>query len=223
MGIDMQSVRKGAIYAALAFGFAGGAAAAPFTGFYLGGSAGYGWGDANQSRFSNVGGPFVFTQDDASLDGWTFGAIAGHNWTLGGGTWVFGVEGNWDFGGPSGDDAGSGGDINEWEQNWEASLRLRGGVLVNPNALLYATAGYSWADYDANVLNAPTSSRSHSFDGWTIGAGGEFVLAPNLTGRIQYRYTDYSADRVTFAPDEGYDIEAGPSLHNLSLGLAYHL
>ncbi|MFM9865223.1 MAG: outer membrane beta-barrel protein [Micropepsaceae bacterium] len=198
------------------------AMAAPYNGFYLGASAGYGTGDANQTRFGAVGGPFVSTQNDASIDGWTFGVLAGHNWTVGGNV-VLGLEGNWDFGGPSGDDGGSGGDINEWEQSWEASLRARLGLLVTPSTLIYGTVGYSWAEYDANVLNAPVSSRSHTFADWTYGAGIETQLTPSMTARFQYRHTDYSAERVTFAPAELYDIEAGPSTDHFSIGIAFHL
>lgn len=197
------------------------AIATPYDGFYLGGNVVYSTGDANQTRYSNVGGPFVFTQNDASIDGWAVGIIAGHDWTVSGNL-VIGLEGNWDFGGPSGDDAGSGGDTNEWDQTSEASLRARLGFLVSPSTLIYGTVGYSWAEYDANVLNAPTSSRSHTFDDWTYGLGVETALTASMTARFQYRHTDYSADRVTFAPAEAYDIEAGPTTDNFSLGFAFH-
>jgi outer membrane immunogenic protein len=196
----------------------GSALASPYNGFYAGGSVGYGTGDANQTRWSNThGGAFVNTQNDASLDGWTVGAFAGHNWTHG--SMVLGVEGNWDFGGPVGDDGE--GERNEWDQKWEASLRGRVGFLFNPTTLGYVTAGYSWADYDANVLNAPTSSRSHTFGGWTYGAGLEFGLGGNMTGRVQYRHNEYDAERVDFTPDF-YDIEAGPSIDSFSAGIAFH-
>lgn len=195
------------------------ALAAPYDGFYVGGSVGYGTGDANQTRWSGAhGAPLTNIQADAELDGWTFGAFAGHNWTHGG--MVLGVEGNWDFGGPVGDDGEP--ERNEWAQNWEASLRGRAGFLLNPTTLLYATAGYSWADYDGNVLNAPTSSRSNTFGGWTYGLGLEFGLGTNMTGRVQYRHNEYDAERVDFTPDF-YDIEAGPSIDHFSVGLAFHM
>lgn len=206
--------------AASAFALAAPAMTAPFSGFYVGVSTGYSTGDANQQPFSAVGGPFVFTQADAELDGWGAGVFAGYNYKVS--NWILGLEGNWDWTDVSGDDRGSGGDINEWEQNWEASVRAKVGYQVLDDLVLYATGGYSWSDFDANVLNAPTSSRSHQFDGWTAGAGAELQIASNVTARLQYRYTDYSDDRVTFAPAEGYDIQAGPQIHNVSVGISYH-
>jgi outer membrane immunogenic protein len=195
--------------------------AAPFNSSYIGANVGYSQGDANQTNFSAAhGGALTLLQNDASLSGLQIGLLAGHNFTIG--TMVVGVEGNWDFSGPWGDDAGSGGDINEWSQNWEASLRARVGVLVSPNSLVYATGGYSWADYEANVLNPTQSSRSNSFGGWTVGIGGETTVSTNMTIRLQYRYTDYSAERVNFGPAELYDIQAGPTINAVTAGLAYH-
>lgn len=205
--------------AGVALFMSAGVQAAPFNGFYLGVEAGGGWGDANQTRYGNIGGAPVFTQADASLDGAVYGVYAGRDWSIGP-KWIFGIEGNWDASSIAGDDNGSGGDINEWDQNWEASLRARVGVLLAPGTLLYATTGYSWADFDANVLNAPVSSRSNTFGGWTLGAGIECALAPNLTGRVQYRYNDYSSEDVSHAP-ETYYIVAGPTVQTLAVGLGW--
>lgn len=198
------------------------AQAAGFTGFYLGGDIGYGWGDANQTRFSNVGGPFTFTQPDAELDGFVGVIHAGYAWPLGS-KWALGIEGDVGIADITGDDGGGGGDINEWAGDLTASLRARLGVMVGANTQLFLTAGWAWADYDANVLNAPTSTRSHTFSGYTVGGGIDVMVGTNLSVRGQYRYTDFDADRVTFAPAEAYDIQAGPSTHVLSLGLSWHL
>jgi outer membrane immunogenic protein len=206
--------------AATAVAFAGPAMTAPFSGFYVGASVGYSEGDANQTRWAPVvGGPFTGTQADAELDGWGAGLFAGYNHKMG--NWILGLEGNWDWSDVSGDDNGSGGDINEWEQNWEASVRAKLGYQVLDDLVLYATGGYSWSDFDSNVVNAPAGSVSHTFDGWTAGAGAELQIASNVTARLQYRYTDYSDERVSF-PVRGYDIEAGPEIHNVSVGITYH-
>jgi outer membrane immunogenic protein len=205
--------------AASALTLASSASAAPFSGFYVGASVGHSSGDANQTRFSAPGGPFIFTQNDAEIDGWGAGVFAGYNHKMG--NWLVGLEGNYDWKDVSGNDNGLGGDINELEQNWEASIRAKLGYQVYDDLVLYATGGYSWSDFDSNVLNLPTESVSNTFDGWTAGAGAELQVATNVTARLEYRYTDYSDDRVPL-PINGYDLEVGPEIHNVSVGLSYH-
>lgn len=201
--------------------FVAGPAQADWTGFYAGAHAGYAWGDANQTRFSNVGGPFIFTQADADLDGGAYGFHLGGNFALGG-AFIGGIEGDYGWNTASGDDGGSGGDTNEWEATSQGSIRARLGYLSSEQTLLYLTGGYTWLAADANVTNAPTSSRSHDFSGYILGAGADVMVTETLSFRLQYTYSDFEEDRVTFAPAELYDVEAGPTLHALTVGLSYH-
>jgi outer membrane immunogenic protein len=197
------------------------AQASAFTGFYFGADIGYGFGDANQERYGNLGGPLAFTQADADLDGFVGVVHAGYAWPIGA-SWALGIEGDVGIADLTGDDGGSGGDINEWAGDMTASVRARLGVMVGATTQLFVTGGWAWADYDADILNAPTSTRSHTFSGYTLGGGLDFMVSSTMSVRAQYRYTDYDADNVSFAPPELYYVEAGPTTHVISLGASWH-
>lgn len=195
--------------------------ASPFVGTYLGVDLGYGWGDANSERYGNIGGPLSFTQANAEIDGVTLGGHLGHNWSLGG-NWVIGVEGGVKYSGLEGDDGFSGTDNNEFSADWEGSLTAHVGFAVTPKAMLYALGGYSWLSGDSNVTNAPVESVSETYGGWKLGAGVEYACTQNMTVRLQFTHTDYDSERLTFTTNN-YDMETGPSVDEISVGLSWRL
>lgn len=193
-----------------------------FNGTYGGVQIGYGFGDTEQAFGSGpgFGAPFIVSPaQEADFDGVVGGVHVGHNW-LGATGWVFGLEGDFELSGMSGDDNGIGGDINGLEGNWQGSLRGRVGTLISPTSLLYATAGVAILDADMVKDNPPVDSDTVSFVGWTAGAGWEFSLADNMSGRVEYRYTDFGSDdgRVSF-----YGVEASPVSHTIRLGVSWKL
>lgn len=197
------------------------AQAQDWAGPYVGGHLGYASGDAAQPYSSVVGGPFVFTQNDADLDGWTLGGRAGYNWNPGGGSWVFGVEGDLEYADISGDDGGSGGDINGLNINWQASIRGRAGFLFTPSLLIYGTAGWAYADAEATVENAPIEDDTGSFSGWTYGIGGELAFSDTLSGTLEWRTDDFDQQRFSF-PTNGYDEGITPDVDTIRVGLNWH-
>lgn len=196
------------------------ASAANFVGSYLGVDVGYGAGQANSEKYGNIGGPHIFTQADANVDGSILGAHIGHNWA-GGTGWIFGLEAEFRYEGLDGDDSGSGGDINELSTNWEGSLQAHLGTMISPTTMFYVLGGWSILDADSNVLNPPLETVSETFNGWTAGAGIEFGLSPTANLRIQYRYSDYSTETLRFTTNL-YDMETGPAIHDITLGLNWY-
>jgi len=197
------------------------ASAANFVGSYLGVDVGYGTGEANSENFGAIGGPLTSTQADANIDGALLGAHIGHNWA-GGSSWIFGVEGEFRYAGLDGDDGGSGGDTNELSTDWEGSLQAHIGTMMSPTSMFYVLAGWSWMGADSNVLDpGEEETVSETFSGWTAGAGVEFGLSPTSNLRIQYRYTDYSSETLTF-PGNAYDLGVGPTVHDVTLGLNWY-
>jgi len=92
------------------------------------------------------------------------------------------------------------------------TLRARIGVLVAPNFLLYATGGlaYGGAKSDTTIAQSvtntsnppPSTLTSGSFSetrvGYTVGAGGEWMLSSNWSAKLEYLYYDLgSATYVT--------------------------
>ncbi len=198
------------------------ASAANFVGSYLGVDVGYGAGQANSENFgAPVGSPLTSTQGDANIDGSLLGVHVGHNW-VGGATWIFGVEGEFRYSGIDGDDGGSGGDNNSLSTNWEGSLQAHLGTMISPTTMFYVLGGWSWLGADSEVLDiGEEESVSETFSGWTAGAGVEFGLSSTANLRIQYRYTDYGSETLTF-PLNGYDMATGPAIHEITLGMNWY-
>lgn len=72
----------------------------------------------------------------------------------------------------------------------------RAGILFGPGALFYVKAG--WAFFTGDVrLSDPSGTvnmDSNSFTGWTVGAGVEYMVAPDWTVKLEYQYIDLSND-----------------------------
>ena len=150
-----------------------------WTGFYLGGTAGYDWASANLTYLGIAG-----SGDD--FNGGKLGGFAGYNYQFDNNI-VLGVEGELDYnwneqkynvGLPFNVKAGS---------DWEGSVRARVGYAFD-NALLYATGGWAIANgyVDGNGLE-----QNQTFNGWTIGAGLDYAFTKNIFGGLEYRYTDF--------------------------------
>lgn len=168
-------------------------------GFYLGLTLGYanGWTDV-------TGGSGSFDLDPSGAVGTVFG---GYNWQLGNA--VIGLEA--DIGTGSFDDArrAVASDLNSF-----GSLRGRVGYLVTPDFLIYATAGWAWADYDLNVAGFGTSE---TFSGYQVGAGTELKFADPWTLRLEYIYTDLGSETLNLG---GLQNQFEPGSHAVRAGFA---
>jgi outer membrane immunogenic protein len=140
-----------------------------WTGPYVGGILGYGWGTGT-SPTGNI------TADD-----WLGGLYAGYNFQADQ-NWVAGVEGDVLFNGMAGTNAGGFGVDNPWD----ATLRLRAGYAYD-RFLFYGTGGLAVGAVTASETGF---SQSATHVGWTLGAGIEAAVTSNVTARAEYRYTD---------------------------------
>lgn len=98
------------------------------------------------------------------------------------------------------------------KQNWETSLRARMGYAFEQN-LVYGLAGVSATQVD---LTGATGSDQQWMKGWTVGAGLERQFTNQITGRIEYDYSQFGSQQ--------YNIGTGPletdiSGHGLKLGI----
>ena len=160
-----------------------------WTGFYIGGHVGGGFGGDNSilgsSRF--------------------LGGIQGGADYQFAPNWVAGVEAQY-----------------SWTSSNNNSLLFPGGLLVNSNSdqlgsvtgrlgytfgptLLYAKGGYAWKDGDnvsATVGGAPvgiTTTGNHR-DGYTVGAGAEYMFAPSWSAKLEYMYYNFGTTTIVTAP-----------------------
>jgi len=172
-----------------------------WTGFYVGGQAGYQWGHADALILGPAGGFLAGLPDNPS--GFIGGAHLGYNYQLD--QIVLGIEGDIEgstFAGPltgplAPGPAGPAGSplpvppFNHLANRipLQASLRGRIGYAWD-RALLYATGGLALADVE-NAYGSPGDVFWGWRPGWTAGGGGEYAIDNNWSVRIEYRYSDF--------------------------------
>jgi opacity protein-like surface antigen len=218
-----------------------------WTGLYLGGHIGAGFGN---SSFSDSSGPAIFggtVQTSAAVGG---GQI-GYNWQVPNSAVVFGVETDADLMSSDGSAtclASSGFFLS-------ANCRVRpiaGGSftgrlgIATGNAgrtLVYAKGGVAWLDETTDITtNAALPYAPSSLDGvrwgWTLGAGVERALTPAWSLRLEYDYAQFGATSMAtpasylqvsppsafgYLPTAGGTTNVGQSLQTVKLGLNYRL
>jgi opacity protein-like surface antigen len=180
-----------------------------WSGFYIGGHGGYGWGNDNSH---------LMVQPDAfpalvpieigatRSSGYVAGFQAGGNWQSG--QFVGGLEIDLSVTGVKGASSASGFDANGLPPgpmsgvrtdkfDTLGSVRARLGFLVRPDLLLYGTGGLAWTRLEQTVNNvsanlAYTMTTPSWRDGWVAGAGGELRLwNSNWLARLEYLHYDF--------------------------------
>jgi outer membrane immunogenic protein len=199
-----------------------------WSGFYVGGNLGYGWGNGN-TDFSFLPTPAEVGLNNTTLGarstGITGGAQLGYNWQIG--ALVTGLEAD-----IQGSDIKNSaraiptfaGTVNpipndvlssEQRLSWFGTVRGRLGVTVTPELLLYGTGGLAYGHVDASanihlidiVSGAPLAEMPASISktkvGWTAGAGAEWMFARNWSAKLEYLYVDLGSESAiaVFSPN----------------------
>jgi outer membrane immunogenic protein len=161
-----------------------------WTGFYVGG---------------HIGGAFAGNSSLTGSDGRFLGGIQGGADYQFANNWVLGIEAEY-----------------SWLSNNNNGVLFPGNVLVNSNSnqlgsvtgrlgysfgptLLYAKGGYAFKDGDnasASIGGVPvafTTDGNHH-DGYTVGAGLEYMFAPNWSAKIEYQYYNFGSGTFTSGP-----------------------
>lgn len=178
-----------------------------WTGFYAGVFAGAG-GVVNELSSPVIGG---VNFNGVGGEGALLGGLVGWNWQASP-NWVIGIQGDVAWSSLDTDASAAGGFFTlDAQPNPIWNVSLRAGVLANPDTLLYIIGGYSATDYDVTIsLGGGSASFSQDYSGGHIGAGIETRLTPNLTGRIEYRYTQFGSENW----GTGGLINVEPSIHS---------
>lgn len=192
-----------------------------WSGFYVGGNAGYDWGRAAYNGVLGAPAPFlpidvaaISTASSPRLqpNGFTGGGQAGYNWQAGGA--VFGVEADIQSfrlrasttatlpfpstlpGGLAGPPTAFFTTTSSVTSDWLFTARDRIGW-ANDHWLLYATGGLAVTKVSTNqnlALLAPfvfNASASDTRVGWTVGAGFEYMVSRNWSVKGEYLYLDF--------------------------------
>lgn len=104
--------------------------------------------------------------------------------------------------------------------DWDAAIKVRAGMLLNPSTLLYATAGYSVAAFTfSDDYWGSSYSSDDTTGGWIVGAGIESEVADGLFVRGEATATFYDDIDLNYL-DDPYWIST-PTVVKATLGLAY--
>jgi high affinity Mn2+ porin len=205
-----------------------------WTGFYVGGHAGYAAGSSHWTT-SGAAGSFSLYQGFDAFKGtgsYFAGLQAGYNSMLPNRV-VIGAEADASFpsfpnkagvsiGGNSALPSPFGAEI--YQERILSSGTVRGRLGYAPSDwLFYATGGFAWT-YDRLTLtqlaNSTTDMPLLWRFGWAAGGGVETAIAPHWTARLEYLFTDYGAANVTF-PSTGQRFNSDFVVSELRLGLTY--
>lgn len=169
-----------------------------WAGPYAGVQLGYGFSGSVDDGLNDIG-----------TSGWMGGAFGGFNFQNG--QFVYGVEGDVNYSGVDGDNAGF-----TARSRFDGSVRGRAGVAVNDDLLLYGTAGV--AAESLRVTHDASGSRdTNTLIGWTAGAGADVKLTDEVFARAEYRYTDYGSKTFDL-PGVG-SAEIDSSNHRVQVGV----
>jgi outer membrane immunogenic protein len=185
-----------------------------WTGFYVGGHAGYMWVNSSDEITSATPNSFIIGQDIPSsipLDpkGFIGGGQVGYNWQSPGSRFVYGLEADisWTnldttaaLPGPA--DSTRLMTANQ-KMDWFGTLRGRLGYTLVDQWLAYVTGGLAYGHaslstaltrpgnpFGCNGNNCQSGSVSDTKVGWTIGGGLEWAFANHWSVKAEYLYFD---------------------------------
>jgi outer membrane immunogenic protein len=163
-----------------------------WTGFYIGGHIGGAFSGDN-----NFGG---LTTGNNSNGRFLGGLQAGYDYQFAP-NWVLGIEGQYSWLANNNNSViFPGGFAYTNDQRGLGSVTGRIGYTWGP-ALLYVKGGYAYSDNNESVTlaAAPAAfafSGGHS-NGYTVGAGLEYMFAQNWSAKIEYQYYDFGTSSFT--------------------------
>lgn len=188
-----------------------------WSGLYLGGNAGYGWGRYKEEYF--VGGASVGSES-IGLSGGLLGAQVGANVQTGNIVWGIeaDIQKSWISGSESYALPGLAISV-DLDVDWFATVRGRLGFADGPS-LYYLTAGYAHGSGKATAtVNGVSGSVSDSMGGWTAGVGYEAALGNNWSWKMEYLYADFGGDTANLGG--GVTAENSVQTHIVRFGANY--
>jgi len=188
-----------------------------WSGFYIGGHLGGGWGEKD---WVAVGFGPLGAHD---VDGFIGGGQVGINYQVG--ALVLGIEADFSWADLKGShvDTVFGGN-NLTNVDWFGTVTGRIGYAWD-RTLLYVKGGGAWA-HDKYTITSGGLFFAGANDtnwGWTIGGGLEYGMTPNWSLKLEYNYLSFDTNRVTFVPVAGapFDRDVDQNIHVLKAGINY--
>jgi outer membrane immunogenic protein len=183
-----------------------------WTGFYIGG---------------HVGGAFPGGSSFEGSDARFLGGVQGGFDYQFATNWVVGAEAqySWLGGNSGGGVVFPGGTLVTGNTNQLGSATARLGYAFGPT-LLYAKGGYAWrGNNDIGVsfggLPAAFTTSGNHRDGYTVGAGLEYMFAPNWSVKGEYQFYNFGNTTFTAGPAPIIGARFQDDEHTVKLGVNY--
>jgi outer membrane immunogenic protein len=172
-----------------------------WTGFYIGGNAGYGWAQSERT-FLNANWWDTKAGDQVSLNpaGWLGGAQLGFNYQIN--QLVIGIEGAWD-GANLKQTVVSPYAATDRDTNKILSLYTIDGRIgaVWDRLLVYGKGGWAGGQVELSAYNIGGVQSWHpgtqSRSGWILGVGLEYMMLANWIVGVEYNYIDLRTRNYT--------------------------
>ncbi|MDQ0509507.1 outer membrane protein [Ancylobacter amanitiformis] len=214
-----------------------------WTGFYLGGNFGYGWGESSAPwrdylNYKYLGWDQNSYGGAADPEGWFGGFQFGYNYQFANNV-VLGAEADFQFGSITGnlDYFGVRTSPGNFDQQFGSieteiesfgTVRARMGYAMD-RFLPYVTGGLAWGNVKVSEgwnsylngnlqpLLGGSNSASETLWGWTLGGGIEYAVTDNWTVKGEYLYTDLGDISWNGSTNTRADV----SLQTLKMGVNY--
>lgn len=195
-----------------------------WTGVYLGGNIGAGWGrKVFVDDFSSPASPSDAT---GNLSGIVGGLQIGYNFQVD--SHLIGIEGNFDW-----SEAKSslscfpsiGPQNCTVDPRWIAAITGRLGEIVG-STLFYVKGGAAWAHDSYSSMESPDTLFVAEITraGWTAGAGFEHMFLPNWSAKVEYAYYGFPDKLISFEDGSGDSFirTIKQNVQTVTVGINYH-
>ena len=189
-----------------------------WTGFYIGATAGGGWG---KTRFDDGA-----KSNSFDIDGFVGGITLGYNLRVRENL-IAGIEadissgvsgsfGPGNLGQPNGESWNCASGACETDVNWFGTVRGRIGYTFD-NLLVYGTGGLAYGHVKSGIDNESSFQVSDTNVGWAAGGGIEYAFAPNWSAKAEFLHVDlgWTSQVNGFRSDAEFDV--------VRAGINYHL
>ena len=185
-----------------------------WTGCFIGGHIGGGWGykDFELANFGTDLGSHT-------IDGIVGGAQVGCDYQAG--PWVIGVQGMFSWSDLDGSNVRppAGPLVNHTHVPWMTTVTGRIGYTITPATLLYVRGGGAWTRDEfavTTLAGGAVASVNVERTGWTVGVGIEQSFASYFSVFAEYNYLDFWKHNTTFS--NGTVLNINQDVHLLTVG-----
>jgi len=166
-----------------------------WTGFYVGGNVGGGWGTSSDTNPA-FGKP---TTGNFAVSGVLAGGQIGYNWQYQ--SFVAGLESDVDWSGVKGSTSNGicGLTVCTTSNPWIGTTRARLGFAVD-HWLFYGTGGAAYGNISFNDLPLTSVNGTAAKIGWTAGGGIEYAFDRNWSIKAEYLYVNLGSTGFLCTP-----------------------